>query len=249
MSDIESIHNTIADHIPKPHPWRMALFGIVILVAGVVIGAGSTLIFVPGEVMPAPPSVVGWMMGRLLEGMDRDLGLSAEQKEQLKPIFDANRQKFDRKHREQRAEMGELWNQFNTDISKVFTPEQSRKWEHKLEENQRRMRDDWARRGQGRGERGDRGPGRRRGPGDPNRVRRGPDDPNGPSRGPEQFGPDFGPSDSNRPPRDLDRGSVPERFRGERGPFVPGRRPEGPDRRDGDPNRIPMNPPPEGSPV
>ena len=54
MSKIERPDNLTISYIHKLHRWRMAFFGMVILLAGIVIGGASMLILVPHKLMRPP---------------------------------------------------------------------------------------------------------------------------------------------------------------------------------------------------
>jgi gas vesicle protein len=224
MSLTETTHSPTPDHLQKVHRRRMALFGLVILIAGVAIGAACAVIFIPRpKPFPGPdPAFAALMVAGRLERM---LVLAPEQKEKIDQILKTT---FDALHKiqeEAKPKIDAQIKQMNEQISAALTDDQRQKWQRELEDFQNRFREGWRRGG---GRPGEEGPGRRRGPGDPNRYPGGPDD-------------------ANRPPRGgFDRGPMQDRFRGDRGP---GRQPDdpngprggpeffGPQRRPGDPNR------------
>lgn len=205
MSKTETTHNPTIEHLQKLHRRRMAIFGLVILIAGLVIGAASALIIAPGKVMQ-PPRPPEWMIGPIIDSIDRDLGLSPEQKNQIKPIVETHMEKMGQIMEEGREKFYALWNDFNSRIAATLTEEQAKMWNRKLEEVQHRMRSR-----------------RRRGSGDPNRPHRGPGPswrPDDPNRSRNGFGPGRWPGDPNRPRTGFGRDSSSDRYR--RGP---GRRP------------------------
>jgi hypothetical protein len=221
MSLTETTHSPTPDHLQKMHRRRMALFGLVILTAGVAIGAACAVIFIPRPA-PFPGPDPPFMMAERLE---RVLELAPEQKEKIRQISKATFETLHKIQEEAKPKIDAQIKQMNEQISAALTDDQRQKWQRELEDFQNRFREGWRRGG---GRPGEEGPGRRRGPGDPNRY---------PS----------GPNDANRPPRGgFDRGPMPDRFRGDRGP---GRQPDdpngprggpeffGPQRRQGDPNR------------
>jgi len=219
MSEAEGAHKPAVEHLQRLHRRRMAVFGLVILAAGIAIGAAGALIIAPGKVMQ-PPRPPEWMIGPLIESIDRDLGLSPEQKAQIRPIVKNHMEKMGQLMQQGREKFYELWGQLNKNIAAVLTEEQLKAFNHRLEEVQRRMRSH--RRGGPR-----RGVGGRRGPGDANRPPAGrgpfgpgwrPGDPNRPYRGPGgQFGPGFKAGDPNRPRWEF--GRDPNRFRRGGGPY------------------------------
>ncbi len=222
MSLTETTHSPTPDHLLKVHRARMALFGLVILVAGVAIGAACAVIFIPRpKPFPGPdPAFSGLMVAGRLERM---LVLAPEQKEKIDQILKTTFEALHKIQEEAKPKIDAQIKQMNEQISAALTDDQRQKWQRELEDFQNRFHEGWRRGG---GRPGEEGPGRRRGPGDPNRYPGGPDD-------------------ANRPPRGgFDRGPMQDRFRGDRG-----RRPDdqnsprgdpeffGPQRRPGDPNR------------
>ncbi len=215
MSRTEKTDNPTVEHLQKLHRWRMAFFGLIILLAGLAIGAASTLILAPGGVMP-PPSSFERIIIPLLDRMEHDLRLSAEQKDQLQPILKTHMEKIANTHEEACAEINEQWTQMNEQIFAMLTERQQEMWERRLEDVQGRFRGG-LRRGGPRYGNGGPGLGYRRGQGESDRFRKGP--------GP--FGPRRYPQDSNRPRNGFGRDPMQDRLRrGSGPPFGPGRRPE-----------------------
>ncbi len=217
MSQEETHHNPTVEQLQKLHRRRMAVFGLVILIAGIAIGGAIAIIAMPRP-EPSPGPDPTWASLMVAGRLERMLDLAPEPKEKIQLILKAT---FDTLHEIQEKAKPEIDAEvakMNELISALLTESQNEKWQRELEDFQRRFREGW-RRG-----------GRRGGPGgDPNRSRRGPGgwrsgDPNRPRRGPG-----FRPDDPNRPRGDFDR------YRRGGGSF--GRRP-----RPDDPNRPPKDP-------
>lgn len=182
MSQIEKTEPMNIDTIRKLHRWRMAFFGVVILLAGIVIGGASMMILLPHKLM-APPPGPEFNSLRMLPSLRRDLGLTTEQSKRIAPILDKHMKKLDDIRIEARDEIAQTLKQMNEDISKVLTDRQERIWKRSLERLQRDLRP-------GRG-----GPGRRgEGPGGP-RLRRGRQE----GRGSGPYGPGRRPAGPNVP--------------------------------------------------
>jgi len=257
MSQTDTSHNAAIDHLQKLHRRRMSLFGTVILIAGIAIGAASILILAPGEVMP-PGIAFNRFSMPLLMSMERDLHLSPEQKEEIQPIISTHMETISRIHKDVQDQVSEQWTQMNDLIFAVLTEKQQEIWERRLDDVQRRLRGGPRQGGQWRGG----GPGShyRRGPGESDRYRKGPGsfgpgrpgDPNRPRngfgqdpssdryrRGQGPFGPGRRPDDPNRSRNGFDRDAMQERMRREPGPYGPGpgRYPAGPNSPRNDPNQ------------
>jgi hypothetical protein len=174
MSQIEKNEPMNIDTIQKLHRWRMAFFGVVILLAGIVIGGASMMILLPHKLM-APPPGPEFDSLRMLPSLRRDLGLSLEQSRRIEPILDKYMKKLVDIRIEARDEIAQTLKQMNEDISEILSDRQERIWKRDLERLQRDLHP-------GRG-----GPGRRgEGPGGPRlrqgrQERRGPG-PHGPAR-------------------------------------------------------------------
>jgi Spy/CpxP family protein refolding chaperone len=203
MSDTERSDNLIIDYKQKLHRWRMAFFGVVIL-AGIVIGGASMMILVPNKLIKPPPGPE-FESFRMLPPLQRDLDLTPEQADKIKPIMDKHIDKLNQIRMNARTEIGETLKQMNKDIAAILTDEQRRKWQEGLDRLEGELRPgDW--RGGGgpggvrfrsyRGEPGREGPDFRRGHGP------GPFGPPPPPAGPNspRSGSNRDAGDTNEPP-------------------------------------------------
>jgi hypothetical protein len=157
------------------HRWRMAFFGLVILLAGMLSGAAVTLLAVrpirhPWS-DPLPPAEV------LLRQVLPRLHLSAEQTEQVEPIIREHYQKLDAIRQKGRTEIeGEL-KLMNEEMLGVLNKEQAHLWVQLLQGLPAQIRHVPEPYGPG----GGRGPGFRRRMGPPGAMRQpGPRLPAGP---------------------------------------------------------------------
>jgi len=178
------------EHLPKPPVLKPILFSLLILISGVIIGAGTTLIVVSKQTFHPG--------GRTLERMTRELGLSPQQQAQLEPILQKHRKAMDDLYKENRPKLIAIFEQMNTDIMAILNEQQKQVWEEKVQQLQKRFEDMRQRRGPGGGRRdgtGPHGPGEgRRGPGG-GRRRGGPPPEGGPMSPGEQP-----PREEQRPP-------------------------------------------------
>jgi hypothetical protein len=179
MNQTETTDSPTVDYIRKLHRWRMAFFGLVILLAGVVIGGASTLMLVRHRPMGPPPGPE-FVSGRMVHDLQRDLDLSPEQAKKIGAIVKEHMQEMDNIRIEARPKIAEQLRRMNEEISAVLTEEQRQIWQQNWRQQfhpfQREMRPGGPRPGEG--------PGRPRGPQE--RMR----------RGPQHFGP---PLDPNKP--------------------------------------------------
>ena len=139
MSQIEQSEPMNIDTLRKLHRWRMAFFGAVILLAGMVIGGASMMILLPHKLM-APPPGPEFDSLRMLPSLRRDLGLTTEQSARIAPILDKHMKKLGEIRTEARDEIAQTLKQMNDDISQVLTDRQERIWNRSLERLQRDLR-------------------------------------------------------------------------------------------------------------
>jgi hypothetical protein len=205
------------------HPWRMAVSGLVILVAGIGLGVAGTLIFAP-PVRPIEPSPD---LDMAVAGMVRwarvELGLSEDQVQKIEATFRGCMKKLEELRQEARPKITEQIQAMNKDIAKVLTEDQRQDWQRMTERLERDLQRGFRDRGPG-GRGGPRG-GRGFGPEGGRRGGMGPGDPNAP----RPWGAGFGPGDSNAPR--LRGGGFgmgdPNGFRGDRPPWFDRPRGEG----------------------
>lgn len=157
--------NVKPEHLPKTPVLKPVLFSLLILISGVIIGAGTTLIITNhSKRMHGGPE---WMSRRTIEYITRELELPPAQKEQLDPIVNQHMKAIE-KIRDEIARpkiMAEL-EQMNEEIMAILDEQQKQVWEEKVEQMRKRF-EEMRRRGGGRRDgTGPHGPGRGgRGPG------------------------------------------------------------------------------------
>jgi hypothetical protein len=121
------------------HRWRMAFFGLVILLAGITIGvAGTLLVFGPPEgPRPMPPEIAV----RVLLGRFRDqLNITDDQADQIRTILRTRMQNLQKLREEARPKIEEQLEGLKEEISAVLTAEQSSKWQEIINRLDREFR-------------------------------------------------------------------------------------------------------------
>ena len=148
----------------RVHRWRMAFLGLVILLAGLAIGASLTLILGRGllEHRPRGREIAG---ERMIRNLKRHLQLSSEQAEQIEPILKKHLEALHKIRIEARPKVIEQFELMNDEISSILSEQQKSLWQRHFHRLQRDLQ---ARPGPG--HRGPppppdaRGPGRREAP-------------------------------------------------------------------------------------
>jgi hypothetical protein len=148
------------------HRWRMAFFGLVILLAGMLSGAAVTLLAVgPATRAPRPPIVPPVTV--LMERVIPRLHLSPEQARQVEPIVREHYQRLAAIQQRGRTEIGEELKLMNDEMVAVLDEQQARLWQQLLQGLPGEIRHvpEWY------GPGGGRGPGLRRRMGPPGALR------------------------------------------------------------------------------
>ena len=185
MSRNETTDNPIVSQIHKAHMWRMAFFGLIILIAGIAIGGSSMLIFAP-EKFTKPPRGPEFASGRMVGQLRRELRLSPEQAEKIEPILKKHMETLHNIRIDARDQIDEALEQMNKQISSILTDRQKRMWESRLRRLQSPLHGGGPRWGEGPG-------GQRYRGGQQERPRR------GPGQGPGPYGPRRRPASPNMP--------------------------------------------------
>jgi len=196
--------------------------GAIILICGVIIGSGATVLRFKGELDgrrrgPRPPTK------EVVREMEVRYHLTPEQTQKMEAAFEKRRETVQSIFEEFRTKSEAEFKSLNAEVKKILTPEQFEHWEQDFN-RRRRPGPPWER---GPGKPGERGFGRRgprdRGPEDRRPGDRGPDDRGGPGRGFGDGGPrgfrdrpgrdfrdrDRGPREPNRPDPNLSGPNAP----------------------------------------
>jgi len=111
------------------HHWRMAFFGMVILLAGMLSGAAATLLMVGqvGHKSPPPPvvPVITQMLGRL----SGPLHLTVEQEKQIQPILQTHIGKLFQIQDEGQKAIAEELRLLSQEMAGVLTEDQMGLWQ------------------------------------------------------------------------------------------------------------------------
>lgn len=252
MSGTETTEQSSVQHVRRLHRWRMAFFGVVILLAGFVIGGASVFILAGRrpKLRPIDPVIFS---NRALSDLQRGLDLTPEQSEKVGAVLQKNMQGLHDIRIAASDEINEQLGIMNEQISAVLTEQQERIWRQRLNRLGEHFRPGGFRGGSGgqwfRGGRrgmggGGRGPGMGRGgPGGGDADSRGGPGgmgPGGPGqqererfrRGPGPYNPERFPSGPNFPRKGMNH----DRMRWDKRPFNPEEKPLNADEKPADAN-------------
>ena len=124
----------------RVHRWRMAFFGLVILLAGLAIGASLTLILGRGllEDRTPGPERAG---ERMMRDLRHHLDLSPEQAEELEPILKKHMEALHKIRTAVRPQIIEQLELMNDEISSVLSEQQQSLWQRHFQRLQRDLRE------------------------------------------------------------------------------------------------------------
>ena len=114
------------------HRWRMAFFGLVILLAGMLSGAAVALLVVGHLEGQGPPPPIG-MVKEMLARLGPRLDLSREQRDQMEPILLRHVQRLDEIGQDGRAAIVEELRTLNEEMATVLNEGQMRQWQQLLQ--------------------------------------------------------------------------------------------------------------------
>ena len=157
MNQIEQDNLVLA--MQRVHRWRMAFFGLVILLAGVAIGASLALILGRGLLEQRPPGQER-SGKRMIRDMRHHLNLSPEQAEEIDPILKKHMKALRKIRTEVRPRIIEQLELMNNEISSMLNEQQQSLWQRHFQRLRRNLQE-----APGPGDHRPPGPHDRRGPG------------------------------------------------------------------------------------
>ncbi|MBN2180422.1 MAG: hypothetical protein JW715_00805 [Sedimentisphaerales bacterium] len=135
----EQNNNLNIDHLKKIYYWRTAFFGLVILIAGTVIGGATMSILTTKKLTQTTPSPELRSL-QVLPPLRRNLDLTEEQADKIKPMLDGYLRKLQEIRENARSEIEITLQQMNKEISATLTETQRQRWQRELNRLQRELR-------------------------------------------------------------------------------------------------------------
>ena len=138
------------EQLPTASALKPVLMSALILFSGIIIGAGLTLIITgdSGTQKSLPPGPE-YMSGRMVERIVRELKLSPEQHEQLKPIIQKRMKAMDDIRSQARPQINNELKLMNEEIIAILDEGQKQIWEDKVKKMQKHFTQMRQRRGPG----------------------------------------------------------------------------------------------------
>ena len=147
------------EHLSRTPARKAILFSSLILVSGIIIGAGLTLILTGNSnIQKSLPPAPEYMSSRMVKRIAEELKLPQEQREQLGPIVQKHMKVIDDIRQDARPKIMDEITQMNDEIMAILDEGQQQLWQEKMKhmkEHFTRMRN---RRGTDGGRRDGKGP-------------------------------------------------------------------------------------------
>ena len=137
--------------IKKVFFWRTAFFGLVILASGIIIG-GASMFILDTQKLTAPPP--GEEFGNIMPRLRRNLGLTQEQVNNIRPLLNKYLQKLEEIRQDARIDITSTLTEMNRDVSPILAENQKSIWEGELIRLQNNLAPSRPRGGGGLGRRG-----------------------------------------------------------------------------------------------
>ena len=137
MNTTEQNNNPNIEHIRKIYFWRTAFFGVVILVAGIVIGSASMSILTTRKLAAQPSPRLEY--NNLVIRLRRNLELSQGQTDKIRPMVDKYMQKLQELRENARIDIINTLEQMDKQVSSVLNERQKRIWQRELLSLQREL--------------------------------------------------------------------------------------------------------------
>jgi len=123
-----------AGHLPPRgrRTWPMVVLGLVIVVSGAVIGAGTTVLLLKDR-LARPPSPGERSTDRIVEDLRGRYDLTDEQARKVREIMASSMDALEAIHRDAQSRAEASREKLRTEMKKVLTPEQFQRWELQFE--------------------------------------------------------------------------------------------------------------------
>ena len=121
---------TYIKEIHRSHQWKMAFFGLLFLIIGIVIGAGAGVLILGRKPIPEPGHPDDYIM-RVTRRMERELNLSEPQAKQIRQIVDKHLRQLYQIREDSRPLIEQEVVTMNQQVMEVLDQQQKRIWQEK----------------------------------------------------------------------------------------------------------------------
>jgi hypothetical protein len=110
------------------HHWRMAFFGLMILVAGLITGAAATALVLHRAAPPERPGPPDRAYQMMLDRIMPRLHLTPQQAEQAGPVLRRHMQRLEEIREQGRVQIARELQSLHEEMSAVLSPQQQQLW-------------------------------------------------------------------------------------------------------------------------
>ena len=107
--------------------------GGVLLLSGIVIGAGGTGLFLKHK-LDQPDEAPKHFSRRLADRITHDLALNPEQSEQIRTLFETHQEEMKTIRLKIKDEVDDSRETLQSEVKAILTPEQAEKWDQRIKE-------------------------------------------------------------------------------------------------------------------
>lgn len=125
------------NQLRRAHQWKMAFFGLLFLIIGIIIGAGSGVLIL-GRRSPAPDRPDQYIRS-VSRRMARELNLTEPQAQEIHRVVQEHLRNLDEIRRQTRPQIEAELAAMNLQIMEVLNPEQQQIWREKARQLRRRI--------------------------------------------------------------------------------------------------------------
>lgn len=125
--------------LQRMHRWRMAFFGLILMISGSVLGAAVAVLVLRPADRPGWPRDSGRMAAQMALRLKEELGLSTEQEKQIRTILEAQMEKLEEMRKAAFSEIQAVMQTTQEQMGKVLSQEQRQQLEEELERMRRQF--------------------------------------------------------------------------------------------------------------
>lgn len=131
-------HRKQIEAIQQLYKKQMVAFGVIILFAGVIIGAGLTMVYYETQ-KPPQPSGIEHLRGRHIARLKEELQLTEDQEKQIKEVFLTHMQSLQSIREQARPQIAEEMNSLNEKVLEILDDNQDAQWAEKVNRLRKRF--------------------------------------------------------------------------------------------------------------
>ena len=129
--------STQPQQIIKSSKTKPVLFSLLILLSGIIIGVGATVIVLRQSIKNENSRMPEEFSRRMVERLTRELHLTGDQRQQVKPIIEKHMKAMDQYRQEARPKIRQELEQMNDELMAIFDNTQQQIWKERIQRMQK----------------------------------------------------------------------------------------------------------------